>query len=161
MKDLSKIASGEHITAIWGVMSRLPGGKRAFSKLIGRLAPFTSTIDGRVQTLRPGFAAVRMRDRRSVRNHLDSVHAVALVNFAELTTGLAIMCGLPANGRGILKGLEIEYIKKARGTLTGECDCDPPSTAERQTYLLHGVIKNESGDVVARAKAHWLIGPKK
>ena len=161
MRDLSRVASGEQITTIWSVMSRLPGGKRVFSKLIGRLAPYTSTIDGRVQTLRPGFAAVRMRDRRSVRNHLDCVHAVALVNLAELTTGLAIMSGLPANGRGILERLEIEYLKKARGTLTGECHCDPPTTAKRKAYLIHGVIKNQSGVVVARAKAHWLIGPKK
>ncbi len=159
--DLSRYASGDQIYKMWRTLKKVPGGKSAFSKLVGRAAPYTGSIGGQVVTLRPGYAKVRMRDRRSVRNHLDSIHAVALVNLAEMTTGLAMMSGLPTDGRAILKGIEIEYLVKARGTLVGECSCEPPETVDRNDVILEGILSDAAGTVVAKAKAHWLVGPKR
>ena len=159
--DLSNIANGAQLNRLWQTLSRVPGGKRVFSRLVGTIAPYSGTIGARVTRLEPGFAQVTLSDRRAVRNHLNSIHAVALVNLAEVTTGLAVMTGLPDDARGILKGLEISYLKKARGTLTAECRCDLPATSERKEYPIMGLLKNESGEIVAEATARWLIGPKR
>lgn len=150
---------GANIRGLWATLSRLPGGKTMFSRAVGRMAPYTGTIGAQVIDVRPGFARVQLRDRRAVRNHLQSVHAVALVNLGELTTGLAMMAGLPDDARGILKGLSIEYLKKARGLLTAECTVEPPRSSERREYEVTTDIKNDEGVVVARATARWLIGP--
>lgn len=147
------------LRAAWNKMSSIPGGARLFGKMVGRAAPYTGTIDPEVLELRPGYAKVQMRDRSRVRNHLRCIHAVALINLAEVSSGLAFLFGLPPKTRGILKGLSIDYIKKGRGTLTAECYSVIPQTNERAEHLVEVVTRDASGDIVTRAQAKWLVGP--
>ena len=70
------------------------------------------------------------------------------------------MNSLPENTRGILKGIQIQYVKKARGVLSAKCSCEIPLTNEEKELEITGEIKNEQGDVVATATATWLIGPE-
>ena len=148
------------IRSLWHRFRRLPGGKRLFSAALGRLAPYTGTISPRVEELREGYARVAMRDRRAVRNHLRSVHAIALMNLAEVTSGLALTYALPADARAILTGLSIDFLKKARGTLTAEASLEPPQSSERREYEFESRIRDEVGDLVAIARARWLVGPR-
>jgi uncharacterized protein (TIGR00369 family) len=123
------------------------------------MAPYSGSISPRVEEIRPGYARVAMPDRRAVRNHLRSVHAVALMNLAELSSGLALNYALPDDARAILTGLSIEYLKKARGRLTAEAEVEVPRTNEEREYELESVIRDGAGEVVARARARWLVGP--
>jgi acyl-coenzyme A thioesterase PaaI-like protein len=148
------------VRAQWERLRALPLGKRLFSLLLGRLVPYTGSIRPRVEVLRPGHATVVLRDRRRVRNHLGSVHAVALANLAELSTGLALNYALPPDARSILKGLCVEYHRKARGTLTATCDAPVPESSEQREYALEAVIRDPAGEVVATARVRWLVGPR-
>ncbi len=141
-------------------LSPLPFGRFLFSLLLGRLVPYTGSIRPRVEALRPGHATIVLRDRRRVRNHLRSVHAVALANLAELSTGLALTYALPPDARSILKGLCVEYHRKARGTLTATCDGPVPESSEEREYELESTIRDAAGEVVATARARWRVGPR-
>ena len=112
-------------------------------------------------SLEPGHAIVNLHDRRGVRNHLKSIHAIALANLAEFTTGLATLSGMPPKTRAILTGLEIEYHKKARGTLKAECISETPAATETQSLKVETKIFDAEGDCVATGMATWLIGPEK
>ena len=84
------------------------------------------TLGATVELLEPGQCIVTLRERRELRNHLDSVHAMALADLGEMATGLALMNSLPEQARGILKHFHIDYLKKARGLLTADCRCEIP-----------------------------------
>lgn len=144
----------------WDVLSGVPGGKLLFSRLVGRMAPYTGSIHANVLVLRAGYAEVQMADRRGVRNHLDCVHAIALANLAELAGNLALAYSLPDDARFIVSGIEVEYTKKARGTITAVGEPPVPRTAARAQYEVPVVLRDASGDQVVRAVLHTLVGPK-
>jgi acyl-coenzyme A thioesterase PaaI-like protein len=128
---------------------------------VGLAAPYTATIDARVEQLRVGYAEVSMADRRGVRNHLQCVHAVALCNLLELTGNVALAYSLPDDARFIVAGLSIEYLKKARGPLRATTECPPIPTSERREYPVPVSIWNAQGEEVARGVLQSLVGPKK
>lgn len=148
------------IRDIWNLLSVMPGGKVVFSRLVGRLAPYTGSIHATVTVLRAGYAEVQMPDRRGVRNHLDCVHAIALANLAELAGNVALMYSLPDDARFIVSGIDIEYTKKARGTITAIGESPVPRTAARVQYDVPVTLRDAGGEEVARAVLHSLVGPK-
>jgi len=144
----------------WNLLAGMPGGKVVFSRLVGRMAPYTGSIRATVTVLRAGYAEVQMPDRRAVRNHLDCIHAVALANLAELAGNVALMYGLPDDARFIVSGMDIEYSKKARGTITAVGESPVPRAATRAQLDVPVVLRDAGGEEVARAVLHSLVGPK-
>ena len=145
------------IAQLWGTLSPMPGGKRLFSKALGRMAPYTGTIDCEIEELRSGYAVVAMRDRKAVRNHLQSVHAIALMNLGEVSTGVAVMIGIDGRGRGIITHLEMDYLKKARGTIRATCEATIPEGKGDHEFHAEALLRDEQGAIVARARAIWKI----
>ena len=133
--------------------------RRLFSRALGRFAPYTGTIGARVEELEPGHSLVTMRDRKAVRNHLKSVHAVALANLTEVSGSLAIIASMQPNTRMIPVRLETEYVKKARGLLTAEGSCEPLEPGFEGELQGKVVIRDDSGDEVARGRVTVVIGP--
>lgn len=173
---------GSMLRNAWQVLSAWPLGDRLFSAMVGVKAPYTGTIGARVLELQPGYAKVQMRDRWIVRNFVPSIHAIAMTNLGEMTSGLALLCGLPAGMRGIVKKLSTEYFAIAHGTLVAVSHspkieystekrtyevradvyqlCDPaaqgalPIPGAGQDSVCHGY-----GILVATFSAEWHISP--
>lgn len=148
---------GPLLVRAWSRLAGLPGGPRVFSWLLGRLVPYTGSVGARVVALEPGEAEVRLRDRRRVRNHLASVHAVALVNVGELASGLAILTALPPGVRGIPIRLDTEFVRKARGDITARARFVPPDVTGDTDVVLQVPLHDASGELVARITATWRL----
>lgn len=149
------------IYRLWKKLQRWPLGHRVFSFAINRYVPYTGSMGATVIELAPGFARVQLRERRRVRNHLHSIHAIALANLAELTANLALLAGLPDDARFIPDGISVEYLKKARGIVVGEARTEILSSNEKRRVEIHVQITDARGDVVARSIIRSLVGPKK
>ncbi|MBA4070694.1 MAG: hypothetical protein C0497_02510 [Gemmatimonas sp.] len=150
---------GTAILTQWRRLSVLPGGGWLFSKLLGWQVPYSGSVSPRVLLLEPGHARVRIRERRALRQHLGSVHAIALMNVAELASGLAMLGALPAGMRGIVTKISIEYFKKARGTLVAESRCVVSPDLPEGEYDFQSEVQDAAGDLVARATVTWKLGP--
>jgi acyl-coenzyme A thioesterase PaaI-like protein len=152
-------AAGERIRNLWDRLAPLPGGKRLFSWLLGRAAPYTGTVGAQVVELRRGYVRVELPDRKKVRNHLRSIHAIALMNVAEMASGLGAVYTMEPGLRGIITHLEIDYLKKARGRITAECEFPELSGLEKREEHFEVRLTDPAGETVAVARARWLIGP--
>ena len=150
---------GEMLLRWWGRLAGVPGGKWAFSKLVGWKAPYSGSVKPRVEELAPGWCRVAIRNGlRSA--HRSRIHAVALLNVAEAASGLATLAALPGDVRGIITRLEIEFSKKARGRITADCRTSPPANIEAPTpHVAEVTLTDESGDPVALARATWTLAP--
>lgn len=149
----------ELIRKTWDILSKLPGGGKLYAAWLGRLVPYTATIRSEVLELGPGSARVLMKDRPQLRNHLSSLHAVALCNLAELTANLALAYSLPPNSRFIVKQLSISYLKKARGPITARAACDVPADNQARSYVIRVELTDASNACVATAEIESQVGP--
>ena len=152
---------GQRLLRLWRRLHRLPGGTRLFSLIFGWRVPYSRSVRPHIRVLFPGHAEVEIPDRRANRQHLGSVHAVALVNLAEVASGTAMLTALPPGTRGIVTGLSIEYLKKARGTLAAESTVTLPDVTESREIEVHARIRDAEGAEVARATVTWLVGPNR
>jgi len=144
---------------VWGRLGGSAFGRWVFGRLFSLVVPYSGTVSPRFLELSPGHARIAMDDRRGVRNHLASIHALALANLAEMTTGVALGFGMPDGMRSILTRISVEWVKKSRGTITATCDAPIPEAGVSKEHGVEAVLTDEAGDVVARATAYWLVGP--
>ena len=154
--------SPEGLLAAWNRLGGSAPGRCIFNLAIRFTVPYSGSVRPRVMEISPGRARVQLRDRRRVRNHLKSIHAIALANVLELTSGLAMMAALSDDVRGIVTRLEVTYHKKARGTLEVTSECAPPVAVTENTEFLAGAeARDSTGEVVSSISVTWLLGPSK
>jgi acyl-coenzyme A thioesterase PaaI-like protein len=156
MPDLTR-----RVANAWTRLAPLPGGSWIFGRLLGRMVPYSGSIRPRVLVLEPGYARVAIRERRRLRNHLRSIHALALANLGELTSGLAMTLALPPGTRGIPVRIEIDYLKKARGRIVAEGRASPPpAVSDDLDATATAELTDEAGEAVARMTVTWRLSPQ-
>jgi acyl-coenzyme A thioesterase PaaI-like protein len=148
---------------VWRKLELIPGGKIVFGEILSKFVPYTGTVSPTVMELSPGASLVVMNDRLGVRNHLRSVHAMALANIGECASGLALLAKLPSTHQGILVEFHVEYLKKARGTLTARgsvLEWTDVEISPDQIAVALAEIRNGDSDLVAICRSEWKVSPK-
>ncbi len=140
-------------------LSKFPLGNAIFTKGLTLRAPYFGSIHPLVVDLRPGYCQVRIKDRRSIRNHIGTIHAGAMCTLSELVGGLAVDVSIPPNLRWIPREMTVHYLKKARGTLTAVCTLDPALLAPGDLSLPLE-IQDGAGDTVLSANIIFYLSER-
>lgn len=144
--------SKPYILRSYEKMLALPFGRHLFSIYAARKAPYFRTIRPLVQKLEPGHCEIALKKRRSVQNHIGTVHVIAVANGLEMAMGFLAEATIPRHLRWIPKGMTLNYPAKADTDLICEAISDPDAwvpgdlainvTARRRdgTAVVEGVI---------------------
>jgi len=142
----------------WTRLSGLPLGKKVFSVAVGLRAPYFSTIRATIQVVEPNHAALLIRRRRRVTNHIGSVHAIALCNGLEGVAALVAEASIPPNTRWIPTGMEVQYLAKADGDIVCVGKTSPESWtsgSQQVSVEVHG--ERSDGTTVIRGRIHLKV----
>ncbi len=149
------------VLSMWNKAQRLPGGERLFSVAFGRMAPYFSTVRPRFTEVRPNRAALVIRKRRAVHDHLGTVHAIALCNGLEAAMGALAEATVPPGRRWIPKGMEVSYTARATSDITCVAETDPEQWASDDPDLPVRVWgTRDDGTVVIEGTIHLWVTPR-
>ena len=139
-------------------LAKYPFGRWLFSKGVCWRAPYFASIKPYVVDYRAGYIEVRIPDRRSVHNHIRSVHAIALCNLAEVCGALTMDSQTPPHLSWIPAGMTVKYLKRAQGTITGKCSLNAADVKEGKV-VTHIDAFDPQGTLVFIADITFHISP--
>lgn len=132
-------------------------GRWLFNRIIRFINPYTGALKADITELRKGYARLELKDRHAIRNHLNSIHAIALTNLGEYSSGLALISLFNNNIQGIPVEIKIDFTKKARGTLIAESTTQLPIFETETVHTVTSVIKDDDCEVVASVSVKWKL----
>ncbi len=155
------------VLALWQRATGLPVvgprlGRRAFSVAFARRAPYFRSVRPRFTELRPDHAELVVPHRRSVQNHLGTVHAIALCNGLEAAMGALAEVSIPADRRWIPKGMEVAYTARATGDITCVAETDRSQwTGEDPDVPVRVRAVRADGTVVVQGVIRLWVTPRR
>jgi acyl-coenzyme A thioesterase PaaI-like protein len=144
-------------------LAGLPFGRRLFSWAVAWKAPYFRTIRPVFVDLAPGRGEVRARNRRAVRNHIGTFHAIACCNLAEVAAGTTMEATLPPTHRWIPKGMSVAYLAKAATDLRAVAvvpDLAELAEDESREVVVPVDVLDSGGRTVVHADITMWVSPR-
>lgn len=142
-------------------LTALPQGKRLFSIAFGQKAPYFASIHPRVEEMRPHHGQVLVPKRRSVQNHIGTVHAIAACNGLEAAMGLLAEATCPPDMRWLPKGMEVSYLAKSTTSLTCIAETTEADWAAAPDVPVQVKAVTQDGTVTVQGTIHLWVTPKR
>ena len=132
-------------------LAALPGGRRTFSVLFARKAPYFRTVRPRARDVGPHHAEVVVPKRRAVENHLGTVHAIAVCNGLEAAMGLLAEATTPRTRRWIPRRMEVAYLAKSTTDLLCVAESDPAEDLRGSVAYKRDLVRVLTARAIRRA----------
>lgn len=141
-------------------VTALPQGKRLFSILFGQKAPYFSSIHLQVKEMSQHRGEVLIPMRRSVKNHIGTIHAIAACNGLEAAMGLLAEATCPPDMRWLPKGMEVKYLAKSTTALTCIAETTATDWAGAPDVPVRVKAVTTDGTVTVEGTIHLWVTPK-
>ena len=119
------MSQDNYLLKLWAKANRLPAGKKWFSMIFARKAPYFGTIKPLVREVRPNYCEVAFKKRKAVENHIGTVHVIAICNALEMAMGAVAEATIPKHLRWIPRGMELQYTAKATSDIVAIAETVP------------------------------------
>ena len=132
-----------------------------FTRFVCYRAPYFSSISPLFVELESGRAVVTMRKRRKVKNHIGTVHAIAMANLCEIAAGTLTEASIPQDMRWIPKCMNIDYLGKAATNVTATAELPPVPSGEALDAVVSVDVRDTSGGIVVHADITMYVSPRR
>ncbi|MFT7372710.1 MAG: acyl-coenzyme A thioesterase PaaI-like protein [Oleiphilaceae bacterium] len=112
---------------------------KALTTFFGKLVKFTGTTGIKIEELSDRRAVISLKNKKSVQNHIGSVHAVAAILIAESATGYVVGMNVPESSVPVIKTIKADYVKRAKGNMKAVA-----SLTEEQVSAMQTLEKGET-----------------
>jgi acyl-coenzyme A thioesterase PaaI-like protein len=146
---------------IYNTLSALPQGKRLFSTLFSQKAPYFASIHLQVREMSKNRAVVVIPKRRSVQNHIGTVHVIAVANGLEAAMGLLAEASTPEGYRWLPKGMELRYVGLANSDILCVASTTDDDWGKAPDVPVTVTATRSDGTVVVEGTIHLWVTPKK
>eukprot|EP00126_Sphaerothecum_destruens_P000177 Sdes_comp10217_c0_seq1m1835 len=114
----------------------------------------------------PERVEVVIKNKKTVQNHIGTVHAVAAALAAEASTGFLVASSLPDSNILLLQSMNVKYIKLCQGDIRAVATFQPDQiekvrTLPKSDILVPVKVTDSSGQVPILCEMRWAWLPKK
>lgn len=148
------------LVALFERSKKIPGGKTLFTKAVCFKAPYFSSISPGFEEVKPNYVKIFMPKRHAVLNHLNTVHAIAMCNMAELAGGVMTDVSIEKSSRWIPSGMTVKYVKKATTDLVAIADGSHLDWSKRGEFVVPVKVFNTSNELVFTADISMYVSDK-
>lgn len=129
-----------------------PFGKKLFGLGICLNAPYFLSIRPKIIEIESNYVEIKIKKRKAVTNHINTVHAIAMCNMAEFAGGLMTEVSVKDKSRWIPSGMTVKYLKKAKSDLTAISDGTGIDWSKEGETLVPVIIKDKNDETVFTAE---------
>lgn len=137
-----------------------PGGRTLFSIAYWLKAPYFATVRPHVRHMRPHYAELSISLRHTTKNHIGTLHAIAICNGLEAAMGLLAEATTPKDKRWIPKGMEVRYLAKATTDVLCIAETDAADWEQSDVPVRVTAIRRD-GTVVVEGTITIYVTPRK
>ena len=154
---MSDTAPDNRVLKLYRRLAARPGGRWLFTRLVCWRTPYFASIRPRVAELEPGHCRILLKRRRRVRNHIGTVHVIAICNALEMAMGVMAEASIPRHRRWIPKGMEVEYTAKAAGDVHATAEVDAGAWTGESDVPVTVTARLGDGTVVVSGTIHLWV----
>ncbi len=139
---------------------------KALTTLFARSVKFTGTAGIKVEALTERSATISLKNKKSVQNHIGSVHAVAGILIAESATGYVVGMNIPDTSVPVIKTIKADYVKRAKGDMRAVSSLTAAQvklmqTQEKGETIVPVIVTDGDGKEPILMEMTWAWTPKK
>ena len=147
----------------WSRLNKMPFGNWLFTKAVCFKAPYFGSMKPYILDLKEGYCSAVVKNRRSVHNHIGTIHAIAQCNLAELCAGVMVDATVPyKTHRWIPKRMTVSYLAKVDTDVTAIAEIQMPRQwLDKEDLVVPVKLYNTRNELVFSADITMYITKKK